>query len=91
MKKELINIDGTVASVMNARIAEVDFNAPIGIVKADVIKILQDPAIKQKDLAQRYISEISTKSNLSHLLSTIGTYLTGIKTGTAKKNSRRIS
>ena len=91
MKKDLLTIDGTVANVLNARMHEVNFNAPIGNVKADIIKILQDPAIKQKDLAERYIREISTKTNMSHLLSTITTYLTGDKLGKARGYTRKYS
>lgn len=90
MKKNLISIDGTVASVLNARLDEVDFTAPLGCIKADIIKILQDPAIKQKDLAARYIQETSTKKSLSHLLSTVGTYLTGVRTGTLPRKRKNI-
>lgn len=89
MKKELLTIDGTVASVLNAHMEEIDWNAPIGLVKADIIKILQDPAIKQKDLAERYIREVSTKTNMSHLLSTVTTYLTGMKLGKSRGYTRK--
>ena len=91
MKKDLLTIDGTVASVLNSRLNEIDFNAPIGNIKADIIKILQDPSIKQKDLAERYIREISTKTNMSHLLSTITTYLTGDKLGKSRGYTRKYS
>ena len=89
MKKELLTIDGTVASVLNAHMDEIDWNASIGIVKADIIKILQDPAIKQKDLAERYIREVSTKTNMSHILSTVTTYLTGTKLGKSRGYTRK--
>jgi hypothetical protein len=92
MKRELINVDGTVASVMNARLAEVDFdNMSLDQMKEAVIDILHDPAIKQKDLAEKYIREVSTKTNVGHLTSTIGTYLTGIKLGKSRGYTRKYS
>ena len=92
MKKDLINVDGTIASVMNARLHEFDFNnMNLEEMKKAVIEILHDPAIKQKDLAAKYEREVSTKTNVSHLISTIGTYLTGIKLGKSSKYSKRVS
>ena len=92
MKKELINVDGTVASVMSARLAEVDFDhMSLAQMKEAVIDILRDPAIKQKDLAEKYIREVSTKTNVSHLASTIGTYLTCIKLGKSRGYTRKYS
>ena len=86
MKKDLINVDGTVASVMNARLAEININTmSLPELKEAIIDILKDPAIKQKDLAEKYIREVSTKTNMSHLISTIGTYLTGIKLGKSRR------
>ena len=92
MKKDLVSIDGTIASVMSARLQEIDFdNMSLSQMKESVIDILRDPAIKQKDLAERYIREVSTKTNVSHLISTIGTYLTGIKLGKSRGYSRKYS
>lgn len=92
MKKDLINVDGTVASVMSARLAEVDFDhMSLAQMKEAVIDILRDPAIKQKDLAEKYIREVSTKTNVGHLASTIGTYLTGIKLGKSRGYTRKYS
>ena len=86
MKKDLINVDGPVASVMNARLAEININTmSLPELKEAIIDILKDPAIKQKDLAEKYIREVSTKTNMSHLISTIGTYLTGIKLGKSRR------
>lgn len=89
MKKELITCDGTVANVLGARMNEINFDGGIAQIKHDVIEILHDPAIKQKDLAKRYIREVSTKTNLSHLLSTITTYLTGDKLGKSRGYTRK--
>ena len=92
MKKDLLNVDGTIASVMNARLCEVDFDhMTLAQMKAAVIEILHDPAIKQKNLAEKYIREVSTKTNVSHLASTIGTYLTGIQLGKSRGYSRKYS
>ena len=92
MKKDLITVDGTIASVMNARLCEVDFDhMNLTQMKEAVIEILRDPAIKQKDLAEKYIREVSTKTNVSHLASTIGTYLTGIRLGKSRGYTRKHS
>ena len=92
MKQELINVDGTVASVMHARLAKVDINQmSLAQMKETIIDILRDPAIKQKDLAEKYIREVSTKTNVGHLASTIGTYLTGIKLGKSRGYTRKYS
>ena len=85
MKKDLTTVDGTIASVMNARLSGVNLSTmSLTEMKNLVINILQDPAIKQKDIAAKYIREVSTKTNVSHLISTIGTYLTGIKLGKSR-------
>ena len=92
MKKDLTNIDGTVASVMNERLKEYDINnMSLNELKSTVIEILKDPAIKQKELAAKYIYEVSTKTNVSHLISTIATYLTGIRLGKSTRYSRKHS
>ena len=92
MRKDLVTIDGTIASVMQMRLDEIDFDhASLEQMKQGVINILRDPSIKQKDLAEKYIREVSTKTNVSHLISTIGTYLTGIKLGKARGYSRKYS
>ena len=92
MKKDLLTIDGTVASVMSARLQEVDFdNMNLAQMKAAVIDILHDPAIKQKELAEKYCREVETKTNVSHLASTISTYLTGIRLGKSRGYTRKYS
>lgn len=92
MKKDLVTIDGTIASVMSARLETIDLNKmSLAQMKEAIIEILRDPAIKQKDLAEKYIREVSTKTNVSHLVSTIGTYLTGIKLGKSRGYSKKYS
>lgn len=92
MKKDLITIDGTIASVMSARLETIDINnMSLAQMKEAIIDILRDPAIKQKDIAEKYIREVSTKTNVSHLISTIGTYLTGIKLGKSRGYTRKYS
>ena len=92
MKHDLLTIDGTIASVMSARLKNVDLNSmSLAQMKEVVIDILRDPAIKQKDIAEKYIRQASTKTNVSHLVSTIGTYLTGIKLGKSRGYSRKYS
>ena len=89
MKKDLNCIEGTVAYVMKSRMAEIDAAGDnLGKLKAVVINILEDPTIKQQDLAKKYIFEVNRMTNVYHLLSTIATYLTGDKlgrTGRARK------
>ena len=90
--KDLLSIDGTIANVMNERINEVDFNhMTLSEMKEAILNILADPRIKQKDLAKKYMYEVSTKTNVSHLVSTVGTYLTGIQLGKTRNYSRKYS
>lgn len=92
MRRDLVTIDGTIASVMQLRLCEIDFDhATLEQMKQGVIEILQDPSIKQRALADKYIREVSSKTNVSHLVSTIGTYLTGIKLGKSIGYSRKFS
>lgn len=88
MKKELYLTEGTVAYVMNKRMSEIEkAGSSLASVKAAIINILQDPSIKQTDLAKKYMFEINRMTNLSHVFSTLTTYLTGQQMG--KTSSRR--
>lgn len=85
MKKDLMNIEGTVANIMQKRLDEINFYGSLESAKASAINILKSEEIKQKDLAAKYIVEIGRMRNMSHFMSTIGTYLTGEKVYTGKK------
>lgn len=79
MKKELVYIEGTVANVISQHMDEINFYGSLEDAKNSVIKILQSPEIKQKDLALKYTQEIRRMKNMRHFMSTITTYLTGEK------------
>ena len=86
MKQPLVSIPGTVANVMLKELNKVDFsNMSLAEMKETVINILKNPTIKQVDLAQKYITEVNNMTNRSHLVSTVTTYITGIKLGKSKK------
>lgn len=86
MKQPLVSIPGTVANVMLKELNKVDFNnMSLAEMKETVINILKNPAIKQVDLAQKYITEVNNMTNRSHLVSTVTTYITGIKLGKSKQ------
>lgn len=79
MKKDLVNIEGTVAYVLNKNMHRINFNGTLNQAKASLVQILQSPEIKQQDLAKKYMIEIQRMKSMSHFLSTITTYLTGEK------------
>lgn len=79
MKKSLNQIPGTVAYVMTQKIESIDFGKPFSQVKAQVIEVLKSPEITQRKAADKFIQDVQNMRNLSQLLSTVGTYLTGEK------------
>lgn len=70
---------GTVCDVMNKHVHEIDFEAPLPVVKQQVISILSSDEIKTKDAAKKFISHIQRLNNKGALISTVGTYMTCIK------------
>ena len=71
--------NGTVCDVMNKHIHEINFDAPLGAVKEQVIAILSSDEIKTKDAAKKFIAHIQRINNKSALISTVGTYLTCLR------------
>ena len=71
--------EGTVCDVVNKHIHEVNFNAPLSVVKQQIIKILSSDEIKNKETAKTFILHIQQLKNMNALLSTVGTYMTCIK------------
>lgn len=70
---------GSVCDVMNRHVHEIDFDAPLSSLKAQVISILSSDEIRTKDAAKKFISHIEHLNNKGALISTVGTYLTCIK------------
>lgn len=71
--------NGTVCDVMNKHIHEINFDAPLGDVKKQVIAILSSDEIKTKDAAKKFIGHIQRINNKGALISTVGTYLTCLR------------
>ena len=80
MKKALHLTEGTVAHVFYTSMHTLDLTS-LPKAKSQVISLLQSPEIKDKALATQYISDIQRVHNLSHLLSILTTYLSGIRVG----------
>ena len=58
MKKDLVNIEGTVAYVLNKNMNSINFSGTLSQAKASLVQILQSSEIKQQDLAKKYMIEI---------------------------------
>lgn len=78
MKKAINECKGTVAYTISRRMNEIDFSS-LAAAKASVIAILQSPEITKRADADKFINDVRNMRNMSQLLSTVGTYATGIK------------
>ena len=78
MKKAINECKGTVAYTMSRRMNEIDFST-LAAAKASVIAILQSPEITKRADADKFINDVRNMRNMNQLLSTVGTYATGIK------------
>ena len=78
MKKDLTQIEGTVAYVLNQNMNKINFGT-LPQAKASLIEVLKSPSIKQRDLADKYIVEINRMKSMNHFMSTFTTYITGEK------------
>ena len=78
MKKAINECKGTVAYTISRRMNEIDFSS-LAAAKASVIAILQSPEITKRADADKFINDVRNMHNMNQLLSTVGTYATGIK------------
>lgn len=78
MKKAINECKGTVAYTISRRMNEIDFSS-LAAAKASLITILQSPEITKRADADKFISDVRNMRNMNQLLSTVGTYATGIK------------
>ena len=78
MKKAINECKGTVAYTISRRMNEIDFSS-LAAAKASVIAILQSPEITKRADADKFINDVRNMRSMNQLLSTVGTYATGIK------------
>lgn len=78
MKKAINECKGTVAYTISRRMNEIDFSS-LAAAKASVIAILESPEISKRADADKFINDVRNMRNMNQLLSTVGTYATGIK------------
>lgn len=78
MKKAINECKGTVAYTISRRMDEIDFSS-LAAAKASLITILQSPEITKRADADKFINDVRNMRNMNQLLSTVGTYATGIK------------
>lgn len=79
MKKSIDQVKGTVAYTFANHIHEINFNAPLAALKAQVINLLQSPEITRRADAEKFIRDVQAMRNKSVLMSTVCTYATGMK------------
>lgn len=78
MKKAIYECKGTVAYTISRRMDEIDFSS-LAAAKASVINILKSPEITKRADADKFICDVQNMRNLNQLISTVGTYATGLK------------
>ena len=78
MKKAIYECKGTVAYTISRRMDEIDFGS-LAAAKASVINILRSPEITKRADADKFIYDVQNMKNLNQLISTVGTYATGLK------------
>jgi stalled ribosome rescue protein Dom34 len=79
MKKSIDQIKGTVAYTFANHMHEINFNASLGALKAQVIEMLKSPEITRRADADKYIRDVQAMRNKNVLMSTVCTYATGMK------------
>lgn len=78
MKKAIYECKGTVAYTISKRMDEIDFSS-LAAAKASVINILKSSEITKRADADKFIYDVQNMKNLNQLISTVGTYATGLK------------
>ena len=78
MKKAINECKGTVAYTISRRMNEIDFSS-LTTAKASLISILQSPEITKRADADKFINDVRNMRNMNQLISTVGTYATGLK------------
>lgn len=78
MKKAIYECKGTVAYTISRRMNEIDFSS-LSSAKASTINILRSPEITKRVDADKFIRDIEDMRSLNQLISTVGTYATGLK------------
>lgn len=79
MKKTIDQVKGTVAYTFSQHLNDINFEAPLGVLKEQVIKLLQSPEITRRADADKYIRDVQAMRNKRVLMSTVCTYATGMK------------
>lgn len=79
MKKTIDQVKGTVAYTFSQHLQDINFEAPLGVLKEQVIKLLQSPEITRRADADKYIRDVQAMRNKNVLMSTVCTYATGMK------------
>ena len=89
-KKDLTQIEGTIASVLNAHKDEIDAcGLDTNAIKACVTRILSSGEVKGDPAAKKAIMIINNCRGLNQLLSTLTGYMTGINAITNSKTKAR--
>ena len=78
MKKAIYECKGTVAYEVSRRMEEIDFSS-LAAAKASVINILKSPEITRRADADKFIMDVTNMRSLNQLISTVGTYASGLK------------
>ena len=78
MKKAIYECKGTVAYTLSRRMEEIDFSS-LAAAKASVINILRSSEITKRADADKFINDVQNMRNLNQLISTVGTYASGLK------------
>ena len=78
MKKAIYECKGTVAYTISRSMNEIDFSS-LAAAKASVINILRSPEITKRADADKFIYDVQNMKYLNQLISTVGTYATGLK------------
>lgn len=87
MTRELNSIPGTVAEVFSRRVEEIDFEAPLPQLKAQIIDLLQCDEIKKTCGADKFVKHIQSLNNRNAIMSTVVTYITCIRCKPTKRGA----
>lgn len=76
--KDLVDRKGTIAAYLNRNRERIFMYGDVDMMKAEVLRLLSNEEIKDNPETQRAV-DIITKCKRNHFLSTLVTYMTGIK------------
>lgn len=76
--KDLTDRKGTIAAYLNRHRESIFIHQDVDAMKVEVLRLLSDEAIRDNPETQRAV-EIITRCKRNHFLSTLVTYMTGIK------------